>query len=605
LTTSRISRWCGRVAAAGLVVGLAGVTPAHAATPTPQADKDAHTFQLTVLGTTDLHGHGENWDYFKNAEYDDAAHNDVGLAKVSSVVSAYRAAKGRDHTLLIDAGDTIQGTPLSTYYAKVDPITDGHVMHPMALAMNAIGYDAAAVGNHEFNYGIPLLDEFAKQVNFPLLSANVIDDATGQPHFTPYIIKTIQVPGDKPIHVGIVGFTTPGVAIWDKHNVKGKLSFPGIVEEARQVIPQVKAAGADIVVVTSHSGVEGTSSYGPELPTENASADLAREVPGIDAILVGHSHRDIPQMYVTNEQTGKQVLLSEPALWGERVSDMELTLQKARGEWSVAHETSTNVNVNAYPEDQRILDILKPEHDTVVKWVNTPIGTSTEAMDSSESRYKDTPIIDLINKAQTDAVASAVAGTPDADLPIVSIAAPFSRTSSFPAGDVTIRDVAGLYVYDNTLLAVRMTGAELRDYLEYSARYYNTLAPGAPVDVDALTNAQTPDAPTGIPDYNDDELSGVSYDIDVAKPAGSRIENLTLPDGTPVQPDQQFVVAVNNYRESGGGGFPHIKDAPVLMDQQQDIRQLIIDWVTAHGRVDPADFFTPSWQLTRDGVPVF
>jgi 2',3'-cyclic-nucleotide 2'-phosphodiesterase/3'-nucleotidase len=160
-------------------------------------------------------------------------------------------------------------------------------------------------------------------------------------------------------------------------------------------------------------------------------------------------------------------------------------------------------------------------------------------------------------------------------------------------------------VYDNTLLAVRMTGAELRDYLEYSARYYNTLAPGAPVDVDALTNAQTPDAPTGIPDYNDDELSGVSYDIDVAKPAGSRIENLTLPDGTPVQPDQQFVVAVNNYRESGGGGFPHIKDAPVLMDQQQDIRQLIIDWVTAHGRVDPADFFTPSWQLTRDGVPVF
>jgi 2',3'-cyclic-nucleotide 2'-phosphodiesterase/3'-nucleotidase len=605
LTTSRISRWCGRVAAAGLVVGLAGVAPAHAATPTAQADKDAHTFQLTVLGTTDLHGHGENWDYFKNAEYDDAAHNDVGLAKVSSVVNAYRAAKGRDHTLLIDAGDTIQGTPLSTYYAKVDPITDGHVMHPMALAMNAIGYDAAAVGNHEFNYGIPLLDEFAKQVNFPLLSANVIDDATGQPHFAPYVIKTIQVPGDKPIHVGIVGFTTPGVAIWDKHNVEGKLSFPGIVEEARQVIPQVKAAGADIVVVTSHSGVEGTSSYGPELPTENASADLAREVPGIDAILVGHSHRDIPQMYVTNEQTGKQVLLSEPALWGERVSDMELTLQKARGAWSVAHETSTNVNVNAYPEDPRILDILKPEHDTVVKWVNTPIGTSTEAMDSSESRYKDTPIIDLINKAQTDAVASAVAGTPDANLPIVSIAAPFSRTSSFPAGDVTIRDVAGLYVYDNTLLAVRMTGAELRDYLEYSARYYNTLAPGAPVDVDALTNAQTPDAPTGIPDYNDDKLSGVSYDIDVAKPAGSRIENLTLPDGTPVQPDQQFVVAVNNYRESGGGGFPHIKDAPVLMDQQQDIRQLIIDWVTAHGRVDPADFFTPSWQLTRDGVPVF
>jgi 2',3'-cyclic-nucleotide 2'-phosphodiesterase/3'-nucleotidase len=595
--------WLRGSVAAIAVAGLAVATPAaQAATPQSAAN---HTFQLTVLGTTDLHGHGENWDYFKNAEYDDSRHNDVGLAKVSTAVDDIRAEKGRDHTLLIDAGDTIQGTPLSTYYAKVDPITDGHVTHPMALAMNAIGYDAAAIGNHEFNYGIPLLDEFAKQVNFPLLSANVIDDATGQPHFTPWIMKTISVPGSKPIHVGIVGFTTPGVALWDKHNVQGKLSFPGIVEEARKVIPEVKAAGADVVVVTSHSGVEGTSSYGPELPTENASALLAQEVPGIDAVLVGHSHRDIPQMYVTNEQTGKQVLLAEPALWGERVSDMELTLTKNHGQWSVTGSSSTNINTNAYPEDPNILQLLKPEHDTVVQWVNTPIGNSVQAMDSSESRYKDTPIIDLINQVQTDAVTTALAGTAESSLPVVSIAAPFSRTASFPAGPVSIRDVAGLYIYDNTLLAVKMTGAELKDYLEYSARYFNRLAPGDPVNVDTLTNAVTADAPTGIPDYNDDELSGISYDINISQPAGSRIENLRLPDDTPVQPDQEFVVAVNNYRESGGGGFPHIKDAPVLMDQQQDIRQLIIDWVTAKGSVDPADFFTPSWQLTRDGVPLF
>jgi 2',3'-cyclic-nucleotide 2'-phosphodiesterase/3'-nucleotidase len=237
--------------------------------------------------------------------------------------------------------------------------------------------------------------------------------------------------------------------------------------------------------------------------------------------------------------------------------------------------------------------------------VNTPIGNSVQAMDSSESRYEDTPIVDLINQVQTDAVKSALAGTPESSLPVVSIAAPFSRTASFPAGPVSIRDVAGLYIYDNTLLAVKMTGAELEDYLEYSARYFNQLAPGDPVNVDTLTNAVTPDAPTGIPDYNDDELSGISYDIDVSRPAGARIENLRLPDGTPVDPAQEFVVAVNNYRESGGGGFPHVKDAPVLIDQQQDIRQLIIDWVTAKGAVDPAEFFTPSWRLTRDGVPLF
>ncbi|HEY6963533.1 MAG TPA: 5'-nucleotidase C-terminal domain-containing protein [Gaiellaceae bacterium] len=591
------------VVAIAVAAGLAGASSTALAT-TPRSDAN-HTFHLTVLGTTDLHGHGENWDYFKNAPYSDKAGNSVGLAKVSTVVNQIRAEKGRDHTLLIDAGDTIQGTPLSTYYAKVDPITDGHVMHPMALAMNAIGYDAAAIGNHEFNYGIPLLDEFAKQVNFPLLSANAIDDATGLPHFTPWVIKTINVPGDKPIHVGIVGFTTPGVALWDKHNVQGKLSFPGIVEQAKTVIPQVKAAGADIVIVTSHSGVEGTSSYGPDLPTENASALLAKEVPGIDAILVGHSHRDIPQLYVTNDQTGKQVLLSEPALWGERVTDMELTLTKTRGQWSVSDASSTNINTNAFPEDPSILALLQPQHDKVVQWVNTPIGNSVTAMSAAESTYKDTPIIDLINKVQTDAVKTALAGTPDASLPVVSIAAPFSRTASFPAGQVSIRDVAGLYIYDNTLLAVRMSGAELKDYLEYDARYFNQLAPGAPVDPSALTNAATPDAPTGIPDYNDDELSGISYDIDIAKPVGSRIENLRLPDGTPVDPNQQFAVAINNYRESGGGGFPHAKAAPVLMDQQQDIRQLIIDWVTAKGAVDPAQFYTPSWQLTRDGVPLF
>ena len=225
MTARPFRSWLRASAAAIAVVGLAVSAPAaHAKTPRSQAN---HTFQLTVLGTTDLHGHGENWDYFKNAPYSDSAGNAVGLAKVSSAVNAIRAEKGRNHTLLIDAGDTIQGTPLSTYYAKVDPITDGHVMHPMALAMNAIGYDAAAVGNHEFNYGIPLLDQFAKQVNFPLLSANVLDDATGKPHFTPWIMKTIKVPGSKPIHVGIVGFTTPGVALWDKHNVQGKLTFPG------------------------------------------------------------------------------------------------------------------------------------------------------------------------------------------------------------------------------------------------------------------------------------------------------------------------------------------------------------------------------------------
>ncbi len=201
---------------------------------------------------------------------------------------------------------------------------------------------------------------------------------------------------------------------------------------------------------------------------------------------------------------------------------------------------------------------------------------------------------------QTETVSKALAGTPQAGLPVLSIAAPFSRTAVFPQGPVTIRDIAGLYIYDNTLEAVTLTGAQVRAYLEYSAKYFNQLAPGAPVDPAKLTNAGTP--PT--PDYNYDVLSGVAYDIDVAKPVGQRIANLTY-DGAAVADDQQFVVAVNNYRRSGGGNFPGISTAPVIYNAQVEIRQALIEYASATKTIDPAGFFVPNWRLTRDGTPVF
>jgi 2',3'-cyclic-nucleotide 2'-phosphodiesterase/3'-nucleotidase len=222
----RVRRLGVRAAAMALVAVAA--SPAVADRGNGQQDD----YHLTVMGTTDLHGNALNWDYFKNAEYDDKAKNDLGLAKISTLVNQVRQDRGRSSTLLIDAGDTIQGTPLTYYYAKVEPITSGGI-HPMAAAMNAIGYDAAALGNHEFNYGIPLLRKFQSQLTFPLLGANAIDDATGQPAFAPYVIKTIHPAHGKPIRVGILGLTNPGIAIWDKANVEGKLSFPGLVEQAK------------------------------------------------------------------------------------------------------------------------------------------------------------------------------------------------------------------------------------------------------------------------------------------------------------------------------------------------------------------------------------
>ncbi|MGA4962954.1 bifunctional metallophosphatase/5'-nucleotidase [Streptomyces pseudogriseolus] len=590
-------------AVTGAGVALAGTVAVPAAEAAPTAGrgkKPVKRYALTVMGTTDLHGHVFNWDYYKDAEYQDPAGNAQGLARVSTLVNRIRAERGRENTLLLDAGDTIQGTPLTYYYAKVDPITaEGGPVHPMAQAMNAIGYDAVALGNHEFNYGIETLRKFEEQCDFPLLGANALDAKTLRPAFPPYFIKTFRVKGAPPVKVAVLGLTNPGIAIWDKAYVQGKLTFPGLEEQAAKWVPKLRSMGADVVVVSAHSGTSGTSSYGDQLPhVENAAANVARQVPGIDAILVGHAHAEIAELRVTNEKTGREVVLSEPLCYAERLTlfDVELTFE--RGRWQVESVKASLRDAASVEDDPRITRLLGDEHAQVVAYVNQVVGTATETLTTVEARYKDAPIIDLISKVQEDVVREALAGTEHASLPVLSQASPFSRTSEIPAGDVTIRDLSSLYVYDNTLVAKLMTGAQVRAYLEYSAEYFNRTPAGAAVDVDKLTNAN------GRPDYNYDYVSGVRYDIDIAQPAGSRIKNLTF-DGAPVDDAQQFVFAVNNYRANGGGAFPHVASAPELWAESTEIRTRIAEWATAKGVLDPQDFASEDWRLTRDGTPVF
>ncbi|MFB6617892.1 bifunctional metallophosphatase/5'-nucleotidase [Streptomyces sp. NPDC085524] len=593
----------GTTAATGAAVALAGATstPAAAAGPAgPSGSAGARTYSFTVMGTTDLHGNVFNWDYFTDKEFDDKAHNDVGLAKISTLVEQVRAEKGRCNTLLIDAGDTIQGTQLSYYYAKVDPITARRgPVHPMAQAMNAIGYDAAALGNHEFNYGIPVLRKFEEQCRFPLLGANALDAKTLRPAFAPYSMHRLRTPHGRDVKVAVLGLTNPGIAIWDKANVQGKMTFPGLEEQAAKYVPRLRSMGADVVIVSAHSGSSGTSSYGDQLPyIENAAGLVAEQVPGIDAILVGHAHTEIPEYRVKNKATGKDVVLSEPLKWGQRLTLFDFELSWSKGRWSVEKVSAKVLNSNTVAEDPKITGLLEDEHRKVVAYVNQVIGTSTQAMSSAEGPYKDVPIIDLINHVQAETVKAALAGGEYAALPVLSQASCFSRTASIPAGQVTIRDAAGLYPFENTLEARLMTGAQLKDYLEYSAKYYVQTAPGDAVDPAKLTNAEA------TPDYNYDAVYGLSYDIDIAQPKGSRIVNLAF-GGKPLDPAAQFVLAVNNYRASGGGNFPHVPGAKQLWANSDEIRNTIITWVKAKGTVDPAQFAAVDWRLTRAGTPVF
>ena len=586
-------------------------TPGSAAAATPKGRPGSGTtpYRLTVMGSTDTHGNVLNWDYFKDAVYDDGPHNDIGLAKVASLVKLVRAERGAASTLLLDAGDTIQGTPLAYYYAKIDPITGGAV-HPMAKAMNAMGYDAAALGNHEFNYGIDTLRTFESQLDFPLLSANTVDWNTGAPAFAPHVIKSFKVPGvAKPLKVGILGLVTPGVAIWDKANVEGRLRFPGIVEQAKVWVPKLKAAGCDLVIVSCHSGAKPGSSYGDALPyPENASYQLAEQVAGVDAVLVGHAHAEIREQLVPSKATpGKSVLVTEPLKWGMRLSVMDLdVVHQARG-WKLVSAHAHLLDANTVPEDPAVAELVREDHAVVRTYVNSVIGTCKAAMSAATARFEDTAALDFINHVQGDAVKTALAGTPDASLPVLSIAAPFNRDAAIPAGDVTVRDVAGLYVFDNTLLGIRFTGAQVKAYLEYSAAYYETVTGTGPFAPDDITNAVNPATGLETPDYNYDVMGGLdeslAYDIDIAKPVGQRITGLSY-GGRPVDPAAQFVVAINNYRQSGGGNFPGVTTAPVLYNAQVEIRQLLIDWTTAQGVIDPATFTTYDWKLVSNGTPV-
>jgi 2',3'-cyclic-nucleotide 2'-phosphodiesterase/3'-nucleotidase len=587
-----------RLAVAGLALVLgASALPATAAPDRPGGN-DAHHLDLTLLATTDTHGRVANWDYFKDDVYQELSGDTVGLAKVASVVEEVRAEVGDEQLLVLDNGDAIQGTPLTYYFARIESILDTGEDHPMATAFNLIGYDAQVVGNHEFNYGLDLLGAYEDDLDAALLGANVVDAETGEPYLQPYTLIRKNVRGHKPVTVGVLGLTTPGSAIWDKGNVEGRVEFLDMVETAERYVPEMRAKGAEVVVVLSHAGI-GDSSYdeGTGVPPENPTDVIAATVPDIDVIVVGHTHLDEPKQVITNEVTGEEVLLTQPYRWGGTVARVDLDLTKVRGRWDVTAADSAAIRTKDYPEHPAVMAAIADEHAATVEYVNQVVAESTETMTAETSFWQDTPIIDFIQHVQTETVSAALAGTEHADLPVLSIAAPFSRSAVFPEGPVTVRDIAGLYIYDNTLEAVELDGAQVKEYLEFSAKYFEQVTDGT-FDPDTDVNAG------GTPDYNYDILSGVEYDIDVSMPVGQRIENLRMPDGTPVGDDDRFVVAVNNYRRSGGGGFPHISTAPVVYNEQQEIRQLLIDWASERGVIDPAEFFVPNWQLTVADTPV-
>ena len=514
---------------------------------------------LVIAATTDVHGRARGWDYYANAP--DTLR---GLSRVATIVDSLRRASPL-LPVVVDAGDIIQGNPLAYVAARVDST----MVNPVIGAMNVIQYDAAAVGNHEFNYGLPYLQRTARQAEFPLLATNAYTP-TGQHVFRGWALST-----RRGIRVAIVGATTPGAMVWDRENLAGRVVVRDIVPEVRTAVRDARGAGADVVVVLLHSGLDEVSSYDTvttRIGSENVAARVAHEVPNVDLIVYGHSHKEMPDTVISG------VLLMQPRNWAQSVAIAHLALERRNGRWSVRSKRSTVVQAHGHVENPMVLAATAEGHRATVRYATTPIGTTDAAWRGDSARVVDTPLADFILEVERKVTGAQLAST-----------AIFDRTASFGPGPVTIAQLSALYPYDNTLRAIKISGAQLRAYLEQSARYFRKRPDGGY------------DADPQIPGFNYDIVGGVDYTIDVDQPIGQRITRLEF-NGRPVAPADTFTMALNNYRQSGGGGFSMLRDAPVVYDRQQDIRQLLVDEVRERVTLRPSDYFHSNWRLAPEAA---
>lgn len=500
---------------------------------------------LTIIGTTDLHGNILPVDYYTGGP--DAR----GLAKAATIIK--RARQENPNLLLLDSGDTIQGTPLEYYHNK----RNNAPIDPMMLAMNALHYDAMTVGNHEYNFGLKVLEKARSEAQFPWLSANTYDQGTDHTHFAPYLVKEIAG-----VRIGILGLTTPGIPNWDNAQNYQGLEFREPVSEAKKWVAVLRGKEkVDLVLVAMHMGLEEDLQTGVVNPgqvqNENEALAVARQVSGVDVILMGHTHRDVPSLIVNG------VLLTQADCWGKQVARVDVYVDRSfDGRYHVAAAAARTIATDDTIEpDAESLKLAEPYDRETNNWLRRVIGESGEELSARAGCCRDTAILDLIQRVQMEA------GHAD-----VSMVASFNQQARIPRGPVTVREIAGLYVYENTLVVVAVTGRQLKDALEHSAKYFRAYEPGksAPDLVDEK-----------IPGYNFDIAEGVNYDLDISKPFGERIQNLSF-QGKPVQPDQKFRLATNNYRANGGGGYTMYKDAPVVYRSSELIRDLIIDWVERH-----------------------
>jgi 2',3'-cyclic-nucleotide 2'-phosphodiesterase/3'-nucleotidase len=566
----------------------------------------APRLSLRLMGTSDLHANIFAYDYYR-----DRPDDRVGLAKTASLIATARAEV--ENAILLDNGDIIQGTPLGDYVALSRGLGKGDV-HPMIAAMNTLGYSACALGNHEFNYGLDFLDAALAGANFPAVSCNIFKP-DGSFYVKPWVVLESRFRDDagaaQNLRIGIIGFTPPQIMQWDQAHLAGRLTTMGIAEAARLYVPQLRAERIDLVVALCHSGI---SRKPPQPAEENAALALA-QVPGIDAIFLGHQHLLLPGADfkdIDGVDIARGALYGAPAFmpgfWGSHLGIIDLELERREGNWRIVSSKTEARPIYARNDrevtplvaaEPNVLAAAQKAHDDTLAYVRSPVGDIASPIQSFFALVADDPSVQIVNSAQSWYVKRLVASMPALkDFPVLSAAAPFKSGgrggpdyyTDVKAGAIAIKDVADIYLYPNTLRVVKIDGATLREWLERSAGIFRR------IDASATSEQMLVDA--AFASYNFDVIDGVTYVIDVTQPSrydvdgqliapdAHRIRDLRFND-QPVDDRQIFLVATNNYRASGGGSFPGCDGSTIVLEAPDANREALVRYIVEMKHVEP------------------